>query len=147
MIVKHQDWEKIRRPHRIMKYRYPRKERTTTQLVRKLSGRVLKALYNGSAASATGGTDVPEQGHRTTCTPNKLVHENSLEPLPPRLRLGLHQNVPIEPILVGGPAPASSNTATQGVRDLGKIGREGQRPKPGGRGPFIGVREIIETQP
>jgi hypothetical protein len=112
MIVKHQDWEKIRRPHRIMKYRYPRKERSTAQLVRKLSGRVLKALYSGSTTSATGGAaDVPERGHSPTSTAHRLV-QNSSEPLPPTLRLGLHQN---GLILAGDPASASGSTAIRSV--------------------------------
>ncbi|KAI9767896.1 MAG: hypothetical protein M1840_005389 [Geoglossum simile] len=142
MIVKHQDWEKIRRPYRIMKCRYPTKEGSTTQLVRKLSGRVLNALCNGSTTSATGrAADNPEPGHRAASASSRPEYRNWSEPLSPALRLGLHQN---GPILVGNPALAGGSTAIRSAKGLGKIG---QRPEFEGRGQFIDVREIVETQP
>ncbi|KAI9773716.1 MAG: hypothetical protein M1839_002050 [Geoglossum umbratile] len=134
MIVKHQDWEKIRRPQRIMKYRYPGKERSTTQLVRRLSRRVLKALYYGSTTGATGeAASASERVRRATGEVSVLANGNSPELLSTTPRLGLHPN---RPISTGEHILASGSGTVLSAEGLGEIGCS-----------FVDAGEIVETQP
>ncbi|KAI9861734.1 MAG: hypothetical protein M1813_005083 [Trichoglossum hirsutum] len=140
IIVKHQDWEKIRRPQRIMKRRYPRKN--PTRLGRKLSGSLLKVLRIGSNTTATGKASSTSGGSRRTSSKVcETVGGNPSEPqiMMPRRRLHLDGSTSGD-----GTIPVSKGDSIVRVRSSVEKGYDGRRAISKGRNPYASSREAME---
>ncbi|KAH0538296.1 hypothetical protein FGG08_005116 [Glutinoglossum americanum] len=141
MIVKHQDWEKIRRPQRIMKQRHSR--RNTTRLRGKISGRVLKTLRIGDNTTFMRETvGVSEQSRRATSETSEVLDENLLElQLTPRLRL--HAN---RPILGSECTAMRRNDPMARIRSLGLMEWDGLKAVSKGHNPYTNIRGAAKPQ-
>ncbi|KAH0559459.1 hypothetical protein GP486_004030 [Trichoglossum hirsutum] len=131
MIVKHQDWEKIRRPQRIMKRKYPRKN--TTRLGRKLSGNLLKVLRIGSDTTATGKASSPSK--RSGRAPSKAGEPVDGSSLESQTATPRYEQQP-DDVLV----PVSGGQPIVRVRSPGERGYDGRRAISKGRNPYASSR-------